>query len=134
MDRRNQIEPCENNILIILTDGEPNEGAEAAAEYVRLIHDQTNYIIMGYGVGPGTDSTNISYPQMPKELKILIAQALTAKSAQDRFRRGVGGKKFTPDMISNSFTNVADFTAALPTILDFALKNPQAIRDQSRRK
>ncbi|KKS04617.1 hypothetical protein A2W70_04815 [Candidatus Curtissbacteria bacterium RIFCSPLOWO2_02_41_11] len=110
LKRRMSSLPLDNNYFITLTDGEPTSTSqEEVLDLLREVRSDRSVVTAGFGIGPGTDFVNDSYPELHERVKRDIARAL--------------GANF--DEVGNSYTDAEEFGRAFAIIMEYMVKHPE---------
>ena len=108
--RRTAILPRDNNFFITLTDGQPTSTSqEEVLDLLHKIRRDRSLVTAGFGIGPGTDFVNGTYPALHERVKKAIARKIGQSENE----------------VGNSFKNAEEFGEAFAIIMEYMVKHPQ---------
>lgn len=100
----------DHNYFITLTDGGPTDcSRDDLLKQINNIRKDRNIVTAGYGIGPGTQFVNESYPKLPDEVKNAVARDL--------------GRN--PMDVGSDFANAVEFGRAFAIIVGYMVKRPE---------
>jgi uncharacterized protein YegL len=100
----------DHNYFITLTDGDPTDSTyEDVLKYTQEINKSRKIITAGYGIGTGSGFVNKSYPELPREIKAVIARKI--------------GKNI--DEVGNDYDSAVEFGSVFAIIIGYMIKRPE---------
>lgn len=107
---RNKRRLMEKQYFITLTDGDCTSCSNIEMhKKIERIRKERKAIVIGLGLGPGTEFVNSSYPLLPERVRKVIARKL--------------GKD--ESAVSSSYSSLDDFNPAFTTIVEAMIKHPE---------
>ncbi len=110
LKKRMKLLPRDNNFFITLTDGQPTStSSDEVLQLLQKVRKDKSVVTAGFGIGPGTDFVNSTYPTLNERIKKAIARKIGKSEGQ----------------VGNSYKNAEEFGVAFAIIMEYMVKHPE---------